>query len=159
MAIRFGFGDNWLKFVADLKEEQIVEAQESLQKLLGRADLSGLTFLDIGSGSGLSSLQARRRGARVRAFDFDPESVASTQSLRDKYFFGDDGWTVERGSILDASFTERLGTFDIAYSWGVLHSHRCDVESIGAYCEVGRAGRDARYRALPQDTALRRMAY
>ena len=121
MAIRFGFGDNWLKFVADLKEEQIVEAQEALQKLLGRADLSGLTFLDIGSGSGLSSLVARRLGARVRAFDFDPESVASTQSLRDKYFFGDDGWTVERGSILDASFTERLGTFDIVYSWGVLH--------------------------------------
>ena len=121
MTTRFGFGDNWLKFVADLKEEQIAEAQESLQRLLGRADLPGLTFLDIGSGSGLSSLVARRLGARARAFDFDPDSVASTQSLRDKYFPNDDGWTVERGSILDASFTQRLGTFDIVYSWGVLH--------------------------------------
>lgn len=121
MTIRFGFGDNWLKFVADLKEDQIVEAEQSLQKLLGRVDLSGLTFLDIGSGSGLSSLVARRLGASVRAFDFDPDSVASSQSLRDKYFPGDDGWTVERGSILDASFTQRLGKFDIVYSWGVLH--------------------------------------
>ena len=121
MTVRFGFGNNWLKFVAELNEKQIVEAKESLQQLLGQADLSGLSFLDIGSGSGLSSLVARRLGARVHAFDFDPDSVASTQSLRDKYFPGDDGWTVERGSILDASFTQRLGTFDIVYSWGVLH--------------------------------------
>jgi SAM-dependent methyltransferase len=121
MTITFGFGDNWLKFAADLKEEQIVEAQESLQKLLGRMDLSGLSFLDIGSGSGLFSLVARKLGARVRAFDFDPGSVACTRSLRNRYFPGDDDWTVEHGSILDAAYTGRLGTFDIVYSWGVLH--------------------------------------
>ena len=79
MTVRFGFGTNWLKFVAELNEKQIVEAQESLQQLLGQADLSGLSFLDIGSGSGLSSLVARRLGARVRAFDFDPDSVASAR--------------------------------------------------------------------------------
>lgn len=121
MTTTFGFGDNWLKFAANLSDEQIVEAQKSLQKLLGRADLSGLTFLDIGSGSGLSSLVARKLGARVHAFDFDVDSVACTQSLRDKYCPGDQDWTVERGSILDAAYTDRLGTFDIVYSWGVLH--------------------------------------
>jgi SAM-dependent methyltransferase len=121
MTTIFRFGINWLKFVTDLKEEQIVEAQESLQKLLDRADLSGLTFLDIGSGSGLFSLAARKLGARVCAFDFDPDSVACTQSLRDRYFPGDDDWTVERGSILDMAYAKRLGTFDIVYSWGVLH--------------------------------------
>lgn len=121
MTVRFGFGDNWLKFVTDLNEEQIVEAQESLQKLLGQTDLSGLTFLDIGSGSGLSSLVARRLGARVRALDFDPDSVASAQSLRHKYFPDDKDWIIEQGSILDTAFTQRLGTFDIVYSWGVLH--------------------------------------
>jgi 2-polyprenyl-6-hydroxyphenyl methylase/3-demethylubiquinone-9 3-methyltransferase len=121
MTVTFRFGDNWLKFAADLKEEQIVGAQESLQKLLGRADLSGLSFLDIGSGSGLFSLVARKLGARVYAFDFDPDSVACTQSLRNRYFPGDDDWMVERGSILDKTYTDRLGTFDIVYSWGVLH--------------------------------------
>jgi SAM-dependent methyltransferase len=121
MTIAFGFGDNWLKFAAELKEEQIVEAQRSLQTLLGRADLSGLTFLDIGSGSGLSSLVARKLGARVRAFDFDADSVACTQALHDKYLPGDKDWTVEQGSILDTTYTDRLGTFDIVYSWGVLH--------------------------------------
>lgn len=89
MTITFGFGNNWLKFAAGLKEEQIVEAQQSLQTLLSCTDLSGLTFLDIRSGSGLFSLVARKLGARVRAFDFDPDSVACTQSLRDRYFPGD----------------------------------------------------------------------
>jgi 2-polyprenyl-3-methyl-5-hydroxy-6-metoxy-1,4-benzoquinol methylase len=121
MTIRFGFGDNWQKFVASLKEEQIVEAKESLERLLGQTDLAGLSFLDIGSGSGLSSLVARKLGARVTAFDFDRQSVASTQSLHDKYFPGDATWTVEQGSILDTEFTRHLGTFDIVYSWGVLH--------------------------------------
>jgi 2-polyprenyl-3-methyl-5-hydroxy-6-metoxy-1,4-benzoquinol methylase len=121
MADRFEFGDNWLKFAANLKEEQIGEARESLQTMLGRTDLSGLTFLDIGSGSGLFSLAARGLGARVRSFDFDPDSVACTQSLRGRYFPGDGDWTVERGSILDAAYTDRLGTFDVVYSWGVLH--------------------------------------
>ena len=121
MTTTFGFGGNWLQFAADLKDQQIVEAQASLQKLLGRVNLSGLTFLDIGSGSGLFSLVARKLGARVRAFDFDPDSVTCTRLLRDRYFPGDDDWTVERGSILDTAYTDRLGTFDIVYSWGVLH--------------------------------------
>jgi 2-polyprenyl-6-hydroxyphenyl methylase/3-demethylubiquinone-9 3-methyltransferase len=30
-------------------------------------------------------------------------------------------WTVERGSVLDAPYLESLGSFDVVYSWGVLH--------------------------------------
>jgi 2-polyprenyl-6-hydroxyphenyl methylase/3-demethylubiquinone-9 3-methyltransferase len=67
MTVVFGFGNNWVKFATDLKEEQIVEAQASLQKLLGREDLSGLTLLDIGSGGGLSSLVARWAPACIRS--------------------------------------------------------------------------------------------
>jgi len=33
-------------------------------------------FLDVGSGSGLFSLAARRLGAKVLSFDYDAESVA-----------------------------------------------------------------------------------
>jgi hypothetical protein len=41
--------------------------------------------------------------------------------MRDRYFPGDDDWTIEQGSILDAAWAPVLGTFDIVYCWGVLH--------------------------------------
>ena len=78
-------------------------------------------FLDIGSGSGLFSLAARRLGASVHSFDYDPHSVACTQELRERYFKKDPSWKVERGDALDCSYLGKLGTFDIVYSWGVLH--------------------------------------
>ena len=89
--------------------------------MLGKESLEGLSFLDIGSGSGLFSLAARRLGARVHSFDYDPESVACTEELRQRYFPEDDDWVVERASVLDRDYVHSLGTFDIVYSWGVLH--------------------------------------
>jgi 2-polyprenyl-6-hydroxyphenyl methylase/3-demethylubiquinone-9 3-methyltransferase len=89
--------------------------------MLGVERLDGVTFLDAGSGSGLSSLAARRLGARVHSFDYDTKSVASTQALRDRYSPGDPAWNVERGSVLDRDYLRGLGTFDVVYSWGVLH--------------------------------------
>jgi SAM-dependent methyltransferase len=121
MNVRFEFGENWLKFAADLRRDQIAEAQTSLARLFARHDLAGLSLLDVGCGSGLFSLAARQMGARVASFDCDPNSVACTKAVRDRYCAGDESWTVQCGSILDSSFTKRLGTFDIVYSWGVLH--------------------------------------
>ena len=83
--------------------------------------LTGKTFLDIGSGSGLFSLAARRLGARVHSLDFDPRSVACTAELRRRYFPEDTLWKVEEGSALDAEYLKSLGLFDVVYSWGVLH--------------------------------------
>ena len=118
---RFGFGDNWLDFARDLGAEQIVEAEKSVRDLLGRDSLAGASFVDVGSGSGLFSLAARRLGARVHSFDYDLDSVRCTQRLRDLHCPGDRDWTVERGSALDRDYLRTLGTFDIVYSWGVLH--------------------------------------
>lgn len=84
-------------------------------------DLQNRTFLDIGSGSGLFSLAARKLGARVHSFDYDPQSVACTRALKQRYFPDSADWVIEEGSALDADYLLRLGQFDIVYSWGVLH--------------------------------------
>jgi 2-polyprenyl-6-hydroxyphenyl methylase/3-demethylubiquinone-9 3-methyltransferase len=120
-AERFEFGENWRRFLRSLGEEQVAEAQRSLCEMLAVRELAGASFLDVGSGSGLSSLVARRLGARVHSFDDDPKSVACARALKDRFFPGDPQWTIERGSVLDRVYLESLGTFDIVYAWGVLH--------------------------------------
>jgi 2-polyprenyl-6-hydroxyphenyl methylase/3-demethylubiquinone-9 3-methyltransferase len=118
---RFAFGENWRRFLLVLTEERIEEAMKSLREFLGCDSLAGKTFLDIGSGSGLFSLAARRMGATVTSFDYDPQSVACTQELKRRYFPEDVAWRIEQGSVLDRRYMENLGQFDVCYSWGVLH--------------------------------------
>jgi 2-polyprenyl-3-methyl-5-hydroxy-6-metoxy-1,4-benzoquinol methylase len=118
---RFAFGENWSRFLAALDEERIERAEASLKEMLEVESLAGRSFLDIGSGSGLFSLAARRLGARVFSFDYDPQSVACTAELRRRYFPNDSAWRVEAGSVLNAEYVNGLGQFDVVYSWGVLH--------------------------------------
>lgn len=125
---RFEFGKNWARFLAHLTDERIQIAERSMIQLLGRDKLDGARFLDIGSGSGLFSLVARRLGAEVTSFDYDPNSVACTSELRRRYFPEDPNWRVMSGSVLDPQFVSSLGQFDIVYSWGVLH-HTGAMES------------------------------
>jgi 2-polyprenyl-6-hydroxyphenyl methylase/3-demethylubiquinone-9 3-methyltransferase len=101
--------------------DQITEAETSLRRLLQCDTLAGLRFLDIGSGSGLFSLAARKLGARVHSFDFDKVSVLCTTQLRERYFPEDRAWMIEHGSILDDKYVRSLGSFDVVYAWGVLH--------------------------------------
>jgi 2-polyprenyl-3-methyl-5-hydroxy-6-metoxy-1,4-benzoquinol methylase len=120
-AERFEFGRNWQQFLRALDEERILEAQHSLLHMLGGEDLSEKTFLDVGCGSGLFSLAARRLGARVFSFDYDPQSVACTLQLKDAFYPEDSHWQIERGSALDQSYLRNPGTFDVVYAWGSLH--------------------------------------
>jgi 2-polyprenyl-6-hydroxyphenyl methylase/3-demethylubiquinone-9 3-methyltransferase len=118
---RFQFGKNWQRFHKRLNAERIAEAEKSLREFLEVEDLRGQSFLDIGSGSGLFSLAARKMGANVVAFDFDPHSVECTKELKRRYFGNDKHWEILQGSVLDRLFLANLGQFDVVYAWGVLH--------------------------------------
>lgn len=120
-ALRFGFGRNWQRYSRLLDETRVTGAQRSLSCMLDKESLDGLSFLDIGAGSGLFSLAARRLGARVHSFDFDPESVQCVGNLRRGFGENTDYWKIERGSVLDDGYMEALGGFDVVYAWGVLH--------------------------------------
>lgn len=118
---RFSFGENWSLFLKLLNDQRIQAAEDSLRAMLGVEDLKGKTFIDAGSGSGLFSLAARRLGARVHSFDYDPQSVACTTELRRRFFPEDPDWRVDHASVLDPAYLGTLGQFDVVYSWGVLH--------------------------------------
>lgn len=118
---RFGFGKNWQHFLRVVNADRIAAAEKSLQKLLSRQDLNGRRFLDIGCGSGLFSLAARRLGADVYSFDYDVDAVACTQEMKRRHAPDQDRWVITQGSVLDKDFLKSLGQFDIVYSWGVLH--------------------------------------
>ncbi len=153
---RFSFGENWSRFLTELDENRIRQAERSLCDMLNVQDLQGERFLDVGSGSGLFSLAARRLGATVHSFDYDPQSVACTTELKRRYAPDSPLWTVEQNSILDRTYVESLGQWDIVYSWGVLHhtgnmsqgldnvSRLVDVGGtlfIAIYNDQGRASR------------------
>ncbi|MFZ1720669.1 MAG: class I SAM-dependent methyltransferase [Candidatus Moraniibacteriota bacterium] len=118
----FSFGKNWQNFLKNLTDKRIEEAEKSLIDFLGgKENITGKTFVDIGCGSGLFSLAAYRLGAKsVMSIDIDDASVACAKYLHEKNR-RPEHWQIQTGSALDRGFMSSLGTFDITYSWGVLH--------------------------------------
>lgn len=120
---RFAFGKNWLRFLEHIDEGRVRLAERSLRETLGVDDLSGRSFLDAGAGSGLFSLAAARLGAsRVHSFDYDLDSVACTQQLKERFAPDREIWTIEAGDLTDPAYCAALGAFDVVYCFGVLHS-------------------------------------
>ncbi len=128
---RFAFGANWEKFLEGIGDKTIENAKKSLRFALGCDSLSGQTFLDIGCGSGISSLAAKMLGATVYSFDYDPRSVNCTAELKRRYFSGSSEWIVEQGSVLDRDYLQRLGQFDIVYCLGGASPYRSYVGGVG----------------------------
>jgi 2-polyprenyl-6-hydroxyphenyl methylase/3-demethylubiquinone-9 3-methyltransferase len=129
---RFAFGKNWSAFLKQLDQQRVEQAIVSLRQLLQlnpeqAQPLAGKRFLDIGSGSGLFSLAAISLGASVVSLDIDADSFACTCQLKTRFeeSLGDTAavpsWQVMQASVLDAAAMSTLGSFDVVYSWGVLH--------------------------------------
>lgn len=118
---RFAFGKNWANFLKLLDAHRVEQAEQSLREKLLVTNLTGKNFLDVGCGSGLFSLAARRLGASVHSFDFDPQAVACANELKCRFFGNDSEWKIEHGTALDERYLATLGQFDVVYSWGVLH--------------------------------------
>jgi 2-polyprenyl-3-methyl-5-hydroxy-6-metoxy-1,4-benzoquinol methylase len=152
---RFAFGKNWRSYLNTIDDERIAEASRSLSSMLRRDSLESATFVDVGCGSGLFSLAAARLGAdRIHSLDFDPDSVDCARTLRERYGISPERWTVGEGSVLDAEYLDALGTFNIVYSWGVLH-HTGDMETaLGNVARLVAPG-GALYIAIYNDQGFR----
>lgn len=134
----YEFGRNWDSFSQNIDAEKIANATRDLAALLPE-DKAGAAFLDIGSGSGLSSLAALRLGcARVHAVDYDPVSVATTRATLSRHAAGQ-AWVCEEDSVFNLA-PDKIGRFGIVYSWGVLH-HTGDMwKAIGQAADLVEAG-------------------
>lgn len=114
----FSFGKNWASYASTITDRHISEAHDGFRRLLG-SEIVGRRMLDIGCGSGVHSLAALNLGAReVVATDIDPDSVATTRSLLSARVQG--AWRALEVSVFDLT-PSTLGSFDVVYSWGVLH--------------------------------------
>ncbi len=120
--VTFSFGKNWEDFIQkNYSDERVAIAQNHLLGFLERQDLQGVSFLDIGCGSGIHSYAAFRAGAaKITSIDVDPYSVKTTQKIREMAG-NPPSWQVLHGSVLDAEFMSSIEPVDLVYSWGVLH--------------------------------------
>ncbi len=138
----FKFGENWASFSRQLDEARIAEAVTSLTSLFGDGVLKGKSFLDIGCGSGLFSIAALRLGAeKVVGIDLDPISVATSRADFSHWSKAAGTADFQQISVLDVELLKSLGTFDVVYSWGVLHhtGHMMQALAYVARC-VGPGG-------------------
>ena len=118
---RFSFGKNWVSYSKNIGTIHIKNSEKDLKKFL-KKNIKNKKFLDIGCGSGLSSLSARNLGATVTSYDRDYFSTKCTRELKKKYYKDDKKWKIlNSGDVLNSNFCKKLGKFDIIYSWGVLH--------------------------------------
>lgn len=155
---RFAFGRNWSNYIEHVDPVRIEAAENSLRHLLGVSIGEGKTFLDVGSGSGVMSLAARRMGAIVHSFDLDLDSVSATRVLRDRYRPRDPSWTIEQGSVLNLDYITSLGEWDIVYSWGVLH-HTGDLRQAMYNVSEAVAEGGVLYIAIYNDQGWRSVAW
>ena len=113
----FKFGENWKDFSNLINKERLQEAINSLTKLTKKKNLKNLSFLDIGCGSGLSSLAAIKLNCKkIYAIDQDEESIQTTKINLKR--FRSKRVKVEKKDLFLLNEKEK---YDIVYSWGVLH--------------------------------------
>lgn len=118
----FDFGLNWEAFSRrQLDTQRLTLAVQSLQSLLQLESLQGMSFLDVGCGSGLFAIAAHQLGAtRVTGIDINSRCVTVAEENR-KRLAPKARITFLQASALSPESLQSLGLFQIVYAWGSLH--------------------------------------
>ncbi|MBK9430020.1 MAG: 50S ribosomal protein L11 methyltransferase [Elusimicrobia bacterium] len=145
---RFPFGDNWWSYLQSVDEDKIAAARQALTDALGPDGWAGRRFLDAGCGSGIHALAARRLGARVTAFDYDPQSVACAEWLKNRFAPRRPALDQRAGVGVGRKIHGRIGDLRRCLLLGRAAPHGADVGRVGTRGEPGGAGGTALRRAL-----------
>jgi SAM-dependent methyltransferase len=138
---RFDFGSNWQAFSDRLIDRHRLDvAVRSLQSLLEKDTLNGLSFLDVGCGSGLFSIAAYQlRASTVTGIDVNPNCIAVSDLNRDRLVPGAPISFVQ-ASVLNPETLDAFGVFDVVYAWGSLHHTGAmweAIRNVGARVNIG----------------------
>lgn len=119
----FDFGINWANYSdKTLNQEKFEDAKKSLRSLFQKESFDGLSFLDIGCGSGIFSIAARGLGAeKVLGIDISPYSIDTCNKNAQRLKIQDKSLNFLNLDVLIEDKIKHLGLFDLVYSWGVLH--------------------------------------
>lgn len=135
---------------ADLDFEKMAETRYQLEPyILELADFPsgrGKKVLEIGVGGGTDFEAWLRHGARATGIDLTPAGIEVTRQRLVKKGFAAEAYTLQVGDAENLVFAD--GSFDIVYSYGVLH-HTPDTP---------RAVREA-FRVLAPGGVFRAMVY
>jgi SAM-dependent methyltransferase len=101
----------------DLMERHRYEVEPFIPPFADFQRWRGENVLEIGCGAGTDHLQFHRAGARVWAIDMSSQSVMLTRTRLKTYGFNPDRVLV--GDAENLPFPS--SSFDLIYSWGVLH--------------------------------------
>ena len=115
----FNFGKNWLNYSKTVRDKDLEIMKESLIDLIGLENIENKTFLDIGCGSGLFAIAAKKLGAKkVLGIDILSDSIKSSEENKKRFDVQDIEF--KQLSIVDDQI-ETLKKFDVVYAWGSLH--------------------------------------
>jgi 2-polyprenyl-3-methyl-5-hydroxy-6-metoxy-1,4-benzoquinol methylase len=105
----------------------------------GFAGARGLDVLEIGCGVGTDTVRFARAGARITAVDLSETAVTLTaERLAEEQLEG----TVREADAESLPFAD--DSFDVVYSWGVLHHTPNTAGAIGEVARVLRPSGEAR---------------
>lgn len=123
-------------------DETFYRWNESLHSPAGRfgrlfdyAAYRGRRVLEVGCGMGCMAMNWAQQGARVTAVDLNPVAVAQTR--RRFELFGLEGDIREADA---AHLPFEAGSFDYAYSWGVLHHTPDTAQALAEMHRVLKPG-------------------
>ena len=115
---RFSFGKNWSNYSKNISNDDLESSIIGLKNLLPKDfNPTNKSFIDIGCGSGIHTIAASKLGFKnITSTDYDQDSVNTTIKNINK--FNLNNISVLKDDILN---TNIKNTFDVVYSWGVLH--------------------------------------
>lgn len=115
------------------------DAANPFEELMSTSELRGRNVLEIGCGMGFHSEMLARAGANLTSIDLSPTSVAATEA---RFRLKGLGADIRRMDAEALGFPDQ--SFDMVWSWGVIHHSARTGHIVGEIARVLRHGGSAR---------------